>query len=157
MAVIKRPQYGDGRTGGLVQILLGALLGGVATYLVMNGAGGPTESSSSPSLSEIKSAAASTSLRSLQSPGVADEAASRAARDDGWHQVNVYYGERSGLGAPETQEWFAQVHQDEIVLDLIGPDGYFIDLAANDAKDLTNTLALERHGWKGLCVEPNPG
>lgn len=42
-------------------------------------------------------------------------------------------------------------------MDLIGPNGYFIDLAANDAKDWTNTLALENHGWNGLCIEPNPG
>jgi len=38
---------------------------------------------------------------------------------------------------------------------LLGSNGYFIDLAANDALDLTNTLALERKGWTGLCVEPN--
>ena len=54
-----------------------------------------------------------------------------------------------------SQEYFAQVGQDSIVLDLIGSNGYFIDLAANDALDLTNTLALERKGWAGLCMEPN--
>ena len=69
----------------------------------------------------------------------------------------MFYGEQRGLGAPDTQQWFAQVHQDEIVVDLVGKDGFFIDLAANDAKELTNTLALERdHGWNGLCIEPNP-
>lgn len=76
--------------------------------------------------------------------------------DDGWHAINVFYGERSGLGAPETQESFSQCRQDQIILDLLGPNGYFIDLAANDAKVLSNTLLLERHGWNGLCVEPNP-
>jgi hypothetical protein len=80
----------------------------------------------------------------------------------GWNPINVYYGEKKGLfnDAPtsiqETQESFSQVGQDSIILDLLGPDGYFIDLAANDALDLTNTLALERKGWTGLCVEPNP-
>jgi FkbM family methyltransferase len=35
--------------------------------------------------------------------------------------------------------------------------GYFVDLAANDAIILSNTRALERdHGWRGLCIEPNP-
>ena len=36
-------------------------------------------------------------------------------------------------------------------------DGYFVDCAANDAVDISNTLALEtRLGWTGLCIEPNP-
>jgi hypothetical protein len=56
-----------------------------------------------------------------------------------------------------SQPWFAQVHQDEVVVDLVGKNGYFIDLAANDAKEWSNTLSLERyHDWNGLCVEPNP-
>jgi hypothetical protein len=79
-----------------------------------------------------------------------------AGQADGWHPIHVYFGDRSGLGASETQDSFAQVKQDLIILDLIGSNGYFIDLAANDAKDLTNTLVLERHGWNGLCIEPNP-
>lgn len=80
----------------------------------------------------------------------------------GWHPIHVFYGEKRGLfnDAPESikqsQESYAQVGQDSIILDLLGNNGYFIDLAANDALDLTNTLALERKGWTGLCVEPNP-
>ena len=36
-------------------------------------------------------------------------------------------------------------------------NGYFIDLAANDAVRLSNTRALERdYGWSGICIEPNP-
>ena len=32
-----------------------------------------------------------------------------------------------------------------------------MDLAANDAVGLSNTLTLEQmFGWKGLCIEPNP-
>lgn len=79
----------------------------------------------------------------------------------GWHSIHVFYGEKEGLfnDAPksitQSQESFAQVGQDSIILDLLGSNGYFIDLAANDALDLTNTLALERKGWTGLCVEPN--
>ena len=30
-------------------------------------------------------------------------------------------------------------------------------IIANDAVHLSNTLALELHGWTGLCIEPNPG
>jgi len=33
---------------------------------------------------------------------------------------------------------------------------YFLDLAANDAVQLSNTLNLEKKGWNGLCIEPNP-
>ena len=34
---------------------------------------------------------------------------------------------------------------------------YFVDLAANDAECLSNTVRLERElGWRGLCIEPNP-
>ena len=33
---------------------------------------------------------------------------------------------------------------------------YFLDLAANDAVHLSNTLHLEQNGWKGLCIEGNP-
>lgn len=35
--------------------------------------------------------------------------------------------------------------------------GYFVDMAANDALDCSNTVALEQnYGWRGLCVEANP-
>jgi Methyltransferase FkbM domain len=74
---------------------------------------------------------------------------------DAWHPIHVFYGDRQALPHSD-QEWFAQVHQDEVIVDLLGENGYFIDLAANDASELSNTLALERHGWKGLCIEPNP-
>ena len=36
-------------------------------------------------------------------------------------------------------------------------NGYFIDLAANDAVRLSNTRALERdYSWSRICIEPNP-
>jgi len=78
------------------------------------------------------------------------------ASHDGWHTINVFYGEKSGLKEDMNQEFYAQVHQDQVLLDLIGDNGYFVDLAANDAKIFSNTLVLERHGWNGLCIEPNP-
>jgi len=73
------------------------------------------------------------------------------SRDDdaGWHTLHVFYGDEKGLGAPAFKKWFSQAHQDEIVVDLLGNNGYFIDLAANDAKELSNTLSLERKGWNG--------
>jgi hypothetical protein len=146
MAVIKRPGSDSGNKNS-IQFLVGALMGAIAMYLYLGGGGvddrAMAANRSSSGLLELSSSSTSS-------------VDARAASSDGWHPIHVYFGERSGLGAPETQESFAQVKQDLIVLDLIGPNGFFIDLAANDAKDLTNTLVLERHGWKGLCIEPNP-
>lgn len=85
----------------------------------------------------------------------------------GWKSIDVYYGK------PEVSKrvFNAQVNQDKIVLSLLSKDGtiavesatsdqtngFFIDLAANDALYLSNTYALETYyGWKGLCFEPNP-
>jgi hypothetical protein len=80
----------------------------------------------------------------------------------GWKSIHVFYNDRNaGLQltgiADQDPKWFSQVHQDEIVANLLGgKEGYFIDLAANDAKEFSNTLALERSfDWNGLCVEPN--
>ena len=33
---------------------------------------------------------------------------------------------------------------------------FFVDLAANDPIDGSSTYDLERYGWSGLCIEPNP-
>merc|ERR1719438_96881 len=63
----------------------------------------------------------------------------------GWKSINIFYGEEAGLEIPVNQKWFGQVNQDEIVFSLIGPNGYFIDLAANDAVEFSNTLALEKN------------
>lgn len=35
-------------------------------------------------------------------------------------------------------------------------EGFFLDLAANDAHHLSNTVWLEEFGWNGICIEPNP-
>jgi Methyltransferase FkbM domain len=58
-----------------------------------------------------------------------------------------------------TKKWFGQVQQDYIVYQLLQKkrNGYFIDLAANDAINISNTFALEYyHGWDGIIIEPNP-
>lgn len=97
--------------------------------------------------SSVESPSASHSIRSLK----ADE------KDDGWHQINVFYGDKSGLGEDQKKDSYAQANQDRVILDLVGESGFFIDLASNDALELTNTLVLERYpGWNGLCIEPNP-
>ena len=62
------------------------------------------------------SSSSNSRLRSLQQQG-AEEVV------DGWHDIHVFYGEKSGLfnnqhqGGKQleaSQKWFAQVHQDEI-------------------------------------------
>jgi hypothetical protein len=55
--------------------------------------------------------------------------------------------------------YYSQVGQDVTLLSIFEnkTDGFFVDLASNDAQHLSNTLALENHlGWQGLCIEPNP-
>jgi len=73
---------------------------------------------------------------------------------DGWHTIQVFYGDSDLLVPNKTDEemWFSQVNQDKIVSSLLRnkTEGYFIDLAANHAVSLSNTLALERmFNWKG--------
>ncbi|MCB9959817.1 MAG: FkbM family methyltransferase [Rhodospirillaceae bacterium] len=36
------------------------------------------------------------------------------------------------------------------------PDGFYVDVGANDPFDNSNTWALERLGWKGIVIEPLP-
>lgn len=90
-----------------------------------------------------------------------------AKNEHGWSLVHVFYGNASHIVAnsaiPQdyfnSVQWFAQVRQDEIVSALLRRkrNGYFIDLAANDAVKISNTYALETHyDWDGLCIEPNP-
>ena len=87
--------------------------------------------------------------------------------ENGWTLVHVFFGNTSHIASnsfiPDdyfnSVEWFAQVRQDEIVSALLRRkrNGYFIDLAANDAVKISNTFALENlYDWTGLCVEPNP-
>jgi hypothetical protein len=49
--------------------------------------------------------------------------------------------------------------QDVVILDLLGDlsHGYYIDLAANDARVKSNTYILDVYNmWNGVCIEPNP-
>jgi hypothetical protein len=89
---------------------------------------------------------------------------------DGWHAIHVYYGVRDPLPPPVISEAWpgSQAGQDRMVMALIKEykgllpsesqlwQPYFVDLAANDAMQLSNTYALEQNGWTGLCIEPNP-
>lgn len=56
------------------------------------------------------------------------------------------------------QKSYAQVCQDRFALELIGTDGFFLDLGAGwDGGVLnSNTLLLEEFGWDGISVDGNP-
>ena len=61
----------------------------------------------------------------------------------------------------DNEQWFtSQLGQDKLVLSLYQNkhQGYFVDLASNEWRGLSNTLALERYyNWTGICIEPLPG
>ena len=85
---------------------------------------------------------------------------------DGWKTIHVYVGNETDdphsvfnhAYSPAHHIWHSQVGQDKTVALLTqGAPGFFVDLAANDAVKLSNTLTLERDfGWDGICIEPNP-
>lgn len=115
----------------VLMLAIGLVTGGFLTYLLLL----PLQTSV---IVTTTSASPATSLRTAKK------------ESPGWHPIHVFYGKPEGLKLDPNKEWFAQVHQDEIVVDLLGENGYFIDLAANDAKELSNTVALEKHGWNGM-------
>jgi hypothetical protein len=80
--------------------------------------------------------------------------------NEGWTSLDVFYGTRAhiSLPTPNNRTWYSQGRQDELVAGLLRNkrQGYFIDLAANDAVKWSNTFALEQQlDWSGLCIEPN--
>ena len=88
-------------------------------------------------------------------------------KSTGWSLVHVFYGTTNHLpyisNAPtnsfKCNTWFSQARQDELIFNLLSGkrNGYFVDIAANDAVKLSNTYSLETHfDWGGICIEANP-
>ena len=53
----------------------------------------------------------------------------------------------------------SEIGQDKWVLETIFPgvtDGFFVDLGSGHGTIGSNTATLERHGWKGICIDPFP-
>jgi FkbM family methyltransferase len=53
----------------------------------------------------------------------------------------------------------SQIGQDRWVAETVFPDvrdGYFLDVGSADGFVNSNTWALERRGWKGICIDPFP-
>lgn len=81
----------------------------------------------------------------------------------GFRPVYIY----SQVPLPDPGKSRSQVIQDLLVVKLteaVGAKGgssgtegsFFVDLASNDALNLSNTYHLEQKGWSGVCIEPNP-
>ena len=54
--------------------------------------------------------------------------------------------------------WHSQEQQDIHIAAVLKyrRGGFFVDLAANEPVQISNTRALERdYGWSGICIEPN--
>lgn len=93
-------------------------------------------------------------------------------KQEGWKELHYFYGnddllidriptDRWIAKSKKHQaglKWFSQHGQDISVMKALGfaRDGYFVDLAANNAVWASNSFALEQNfGWTGICIEPN--
>jgi FkbM family methyltransferase len=53
---------------------------------------------------------------------------------------------------------YSQGMEDMYLLRIFGRThrGFYVDVGANDGTFVSNTHALYRQGWRGICIEPNP-
>jgi len=77
----------------------------------------------------------------------------------GMKEIMVAGGE--DLGSPQciAKGSCSQVGQDKLILSILGYPyhGFFVDLAANDGVNISNSFLLERrYNWSGVCIEVNP-
>jgi FkbM family methyltransferase len=88
----------------------------------------------------------------------------RAGKADAFHefvgtqddQERLSFAIRYALGL---NEFKGVTGQDLWVLYLVHPgvtDGFFVDVGSADGVEISNTWALERNGWKGICIDPFP-
>jgi FkbM family methyltransferase len=71
-----------------------------------------------------------------------------------WRNLVVTVDESLGL-----TEYPAEIGQDKWVLEKVFPgvrDGFFVDVGSGHGTIGSNSVALERRGWKGICVDPFP-
>ena len=110
--------------------------------------------------------------KGAENPNKEDSAANFPVKSSiykkGFNPVFVYSNAATAAAEMPVKPGFSQVKQDVIIAALItaskektpsneGGDyhPFFVDLAANHFMTLSNTLALEHKGWKGLCIEGN--
>lgn len=61
--------------------------------------------------------------------------------------------------AGRADDYPSEIGQDKWVLETMFPgvtDGYFVDVGSGHGTIGSNTVALERRGWKGICIDPFP-
>jgi hypothetical protein len=81
----------------------------------------------------------------------------RELRKSGWCMIALYVGNKKEPALEA--RWTSQVGQDRTIVQLFKAkrNGFFVDLAANDAVALSNSLTLEQeYDWNGICIEANP-
>ena len=57
------------------------------------------------------------------------------------------------------RSYAGEIGQDKWVLETVFPDvtdGFFVDVGSGHGTIGSNTVMLERHGWKGICIDPFP-
>jgi hypothetical protein len=86
-----------------------------------------------------------------------DEIPEKDITQRGWVSIQIFAGQDDiflEAQRVDKTQWYAQVGQDAMVAGLMRnkTQGYFVDLAANSAVYLSNTLSLEqRLHWTGKC------
>ena len=56
---------------------------------------------------------------------------------------------------PSQSPYFSQNGQDAFIIEELFPGKnkwFFVDIGANDGVTFNNTYALEKKGWRGLCI-----
>jgi hypothetical protein len=82
--------------------------------------------------------------------------------DDNRQCCQLSAGRAALLAVLETlhlTRFHAEVGQDKWVAERVFPgvgDGYFVDVGSGHGWIGSNTAALERRGWRGLCIDPFP-
>lgn len=59
----------------------------------------------------------------------------------------------------QNEGYFSQCGQDKWISEVLLPNikkGIFVDVGAHDGISFSNTYYLEKKGWSGLAIEPNP-
>lgn len=77
----------------------------------------------------------------------------------GWSTAVFFVGNSTLTEKTDIVEYNSQVGQDRLILEILGnkSGGYYVDLASNEAKYISNTFTLETYfGWNGICIEANP-
>lgn len=71
-----------------------------------------------------------------------------------WRNFGVTFRELRGR-----RVYPSEIGQDKWVLETMFPgvsDGYFVDVGSGHGTIGSNTVALERAGWTGICIDPFP-